>query len=83
MTFVIFCDKECGAGKELVSLRKESGDPHEGRGQDSRLVGCTFLHGPGFFEGQGLGFMSHDLGILDITKNSSHKKDHIPNGWVM
>ena len=27
--------------------------------------------------------MSHDLGILDITWNSSHEKDHIPNGWVM
>ena len=23
------------------------------------------------------------LGILDITKNSSHLVDHIPNGWVM
>ena len=23
------------------------------------------------------------LGILDITWKSSHKKDHIPNGWVM
>ena len=23
------------------------------------------------------------LGILDITKNSSHGIDHIPNGWVM
>ena len=27
--------------------------------------------------------MSHDLGLLDITKNSSHLVDHIPNGWVM
>ena len=27
--------------------------------------------------------MSHDLGILDITKNSSHLVDHIPNDWVM
>ena len=31
--------------------------------------------------------MSHDLGILDITQNCSHQKDHIPimesNGWVM
>ena len=31
--------------------------------------------------------MSHDLGILDITWNSSHLVDHIPimesNGWVM
>ena len=23
------------------------------------------------------------LGLLDIAQNSSHKKDHIPNGWVM
>ena len=23
------------------------------------------------------------LGILDITKNSSHLVDHIPNGWVV
>ena len=31
--------------------------------------------------------MSHDLGILDITQNSSHKKDQKYlmecNGWVM
>ena len=38
-------------GKGLVSLRKEPRVAHEGRRQDSRVVGCTFLHGLGVPEG--------------------------------
>mmetsp|Transcript_12044 Transcript_12044/g.14587 ORF Transcript_12044/g.14587 Transcript_12044/m.14587 type:complete len:235 (-) Transcript_12044:99-803(-) len=51
--------RECSAaspeqgprGKGLVSLREEPRVAYEGRGQDPRLVGCPFLHGPGLSEG--------------------------------
>ena len=38
------------AGKGLVASWEEPRTAHEGRGQDSRLVGSCLLHGPGFPE---------------------------------